>query len=91
MPDALFRQRLRTHYRDLQVQLREAERGSKLWFAIERAIWATDRVHIEAYGECIAPVHYAGGGSNLPPGPPPPPSPDQGENRSATEEPGDPA
>lgn len=66
MPDAMFRQRLRTHYRDLQVQYREAERGSPAWHDLDRALRATERLHVTLYREAIAPVHYAGGGSELP-------------------------
>lgn len=63
---ALFRQRLRTHYRDLQVQYREVERGSPAWHDLDRALRATERLHVTLYREAIAPVHYAGGGSELP-------------------------
>lgn len=60
MPDALFRQRLRTHYRDLQTQYQEAEPRSAAWFDLERAMRATERLHVTLYREAIVPVHEAG-------------------------------
>lgn len=55
--DPLFRQRLRTHYRDLTTQLATLERGSPGWFDCERAIMATTRLYVTLFKAAIQPVH----------------------------------
>ena len=53
----MFRQRLRTHHRDLEVQLATLERGTAPWFDCERAMHATERLYVRLYREAIRKVH----------------------------------
>lgn len=62
MPDP-FRTDLRAHYLALQSRFQDAERGSPVYWALERAMGATDRLHVALYGEPIQRVHSAGGGA----------------------------
>jgi len=58
-----FRTDLRAHHLALQSRFSDAERGSPVYWALERAIRATDRLHLTLYREPIQRVHSAGGGA----------------------------
>jgi len=58
--DPLFRQRLRTHHRDLVVQHATMTRGSPEWFDCEKAMWATERLHVTLFKEPIVKAHSIG-------------------------------
>lgn len=57
MTDPLFRQRLRTHYGDLQAQHGSMERGSPEWFDCEKAMFSTARLYNTLFKEAISPIH----------------------------------
>lgn len=61
MADDDFRQALRRHYLDLRNRMDREERGSKLYWALEKAIFATERLHLEAFKEPIISVHSTPG------------------------------
>lgn len=57
-----FRTDLRAHYLALERRFHVAERGSPEYWALEKAMFATDRLYGVLYGEAIKPVHEAGKG-----------------------------
>lgn len=53
---------LKEHWLSLSRLMDETERGSALWFDLDRAQRATGRLHVTMFGEAVRPSHSAGNG-----------------------------
>lgn len=66
MADDAFRDGLRRHHAELQARFRTEARGTPAYWALEKAIYATDRLHLTLYRSPIQRVHEAGPRTNHP-------------------------